>query len=418
MIALRRTVKYSLIAVYIVFCPLLICHALGIMIKPKEKTIIQATGLISVKTTPGNASVFLNGILQPEKTPMLIPNLPENDYEIRVERPGYRPWDKTVRVRKNFATAHERIVLIPATVRPVPVRGIATGSRIVATTPSAPVLILGETLGGLTRLAVRDNEETGVVKGQSIPLITPHSLLSSLPVHAITPIPGSELIIAETEKNGANIFLLLNAQETVAEATDITALCAGKPRLFFTDPRQSSATVLHNGSVCRVFPLTDTTTVFLSEQGRLFGDNSAMPFVDSGIRGIIEDRERHALVYWTAEEIGIIATAKRKNDETHETVKRVRLVTGGRDITAVTEANRGSHLVYTDGDRVMFTEADIRGPRTVELMTSQGPTAYIDRHGRLFVTRDDGTIETVTVVPERTMFNLALPVFDEEDRYE
>jgi hypothetical protein len=101
-----------------------------------------------------------------------------------------------------------------------------------------------------------------------------------------------------------------------------------------------------------------------------------------------------------------------------ESVKRVRVITGGRDITSVTEADRGSHLVYIDGDRVMFAEADIRAPRTVELTTTSGPAIYLDRHGRLLLTRADASIASVTVVPERNIFNLALPVFDEEERHE
>ncbi|MBN1794963.1 MAG: PEGA domain-containing protein [Candidatus Omnitrophica bacterium] len=113
MLLFRKILFYLFILIYLIGCPIIILNALGIVFRPDQKEMIQSTGLISLATIPEGASVFINGEPHDQKSPTVIRNLPEGIYAVRVTLDQYHPWEKSVRVVKEQATALEDIILIP-----------------------------------------------------------------------------------------------------------------------------------------------------------------------------------------------------------------------------------------------------------------------------------------------------------------
>lgn len=112
MIKLRKIFFYLFLAIYIVFCPLVILYALGMRVNTNTRSI-QKTGIISVSTIPPDAEVTLNQRHFPKKTPTIIRNLPPGSYSLSLALNNYLPWEKTLTVKEEKATTAENILLIP-----------------------------------------------------------------------------------------------------------------------------------------------------------------------------------------------------------------------------------------------------------------------------------------------------------------
>src|SRR3989338_1591964 len=109
MIKLRKIFFYLFLAIYIVFCPLVILYALGMRVNISTKSI-QKTGIVSVSTIPAEADVTLNQRHFPKKTPTIIRNLPPGNYSLTISLKISLPWEESLSVKEEKAPMAENIL--------------------------------------------------------------------------------------------------------------------------------------------------------------------------------------------------------------------------------------------------------------------------------------------------------------------
>ena len=112
MLILRKILFYLFFLFYLLFCPFIILYALGIIFQPETKTI-EKTGIIHISTVPPQATVYINNLRFPEKTPTIIRNLPPGQYGIKLFLRNHLAWEHTLPVQVEKATTAENILLIP-----------------------------------------------------------------------------------------------------------------------------------------------------------------------------------------------------------------------------------------------------------------------------------------------------------------
>lgn len=98
--------------------------AKGYTFSPTEKRIV-GTGIITVKSEPDAASVFVDGHLT-TATNATISSLPPKTYTIKVVKEGFIPWEKQVEVKEGLVS-ELKVTLFPAipTIYPLTFSGVA-----------------------------------------------------------------------------------------------------------------------------------------------------------------------------------------------------------------------------------------------------------------------------------------------------
>ena len=112
-------------------------------------TVTQGTtGNISVQSTPSDAIVYLDGIMM-GATPILMPDIPAGAHAVRIEKPGYYPWEDTVTVTAGATT------VVSITLTPVPP---PTGTVAVESDPTGANVYLDGESKGLTPVTITNVE--------------------------------------------------------------------------------------------------------------------------------------------------------------------------------------------------------------------------------------------------------------------
>jgi len=110
----RFVAFYFSVGVFCVLFPIILSYSLGYHIDYRELKVFK-TGIISIKSQPAGASVFVNGASIAQETPARIEELKPGIYKVEVRREGFFPWQKDLAVRPNMVTKAEDIVLFPMT---------------------------------------------------------------------------------------------------------------------------------------------------------------------------------------------------------------------------------------------------------------------------------------------------------------
>ena len=88
---IRALLYYLSGSIFIIGLPLILTFALGL--KFNQKTLkFTPTGLISIRTQPEGASIYLDGKLLNDKTPATLRELIPATYNLRLELEGRFPW--------------------------------------------------------------------------------------------------------------------------------------------------------------------------------------------------------------------------------------------------------------------------------------------------------------------------------------
>lgn len=99
--------RYTLLSVGIVsfflLAPFLVLFISGIHYNTSSHSFVR-TGLISAVSQPSGADVYLNGKYV-GKTSKSIRFLDDGDYQIKLSKPGYFDWEKTLNVKKAYVTS-------------------------------------------------------------------------------------------------------------------------------------------------------------------------------------------------------------------------------------------------------------------------------------------------------------------------
>ncbi len=116
-----RLIIYPIVAAILSLVALfVILMASGYDIKVQDgKIITKKTGLIIISTTPGEATVVIDGEKYKEKTPAInffklkINRVPLGEHSLKIAKEGYIPWEGVVNVREGLVSWLDYLYLVP-----------------------------------------------------------------------------------------------------------------------------------------------------------------------------------------------------------------------------------------------------------------------------------------------------------------
>ena len=109
---IRHIAFFFSLVLYLTLLPIILSYSLGYHID-FHKLVIYKTGILSLRSAPSGASIYINGKLRPDITPARIEELRPGTYSIEVRREGLFPWQKDLTIRPNMVTRAENIILFP-----------------------------------------------------------------------------------------------------------------------------------------------------------------------------------------------------------------------------------------------------------------------------------------------------------------
>jgi hypothetical protein len=128
----RITILIVLAIIFFIVSPVLIIRTLGYRYNPKKHSI-EKTGLLAVKTEPSKADIYLNGKKQSAQTPASIKYLLPDNYNLKIEKDGYVPFEKQVAIKSGLATFEDSVLLfkqnLPVLITPGNIKKIAVSNN-------------------------------------------------------------------------------------------------------------------------------------------------------------------------------------------------------------------------------------------------------------------------------------------------
>lgn len=115
-IGLISWLMFSLLVIFVAVYLLLIAN--GYKINYKNRSI-QKTGMIYIESQVEDVKIYINEILESEKSPFKKGDLDTGRYDIRVSSDGYQSWLKTAFVSQGQTEAYDNIILF--LINPVPI---------------------------------------------------------------------------------------------------------------------------------------------------------------------------------------------------------------------------------------------------------------------------------------------------------
>jgi len=109
---IRGVLFYFAVAVFILGLPVILSSALGYKFDPHTFKFIK-TGLISIRTEPDGARIYLDGKLLKEKAPGSIRELLPAKYNVRLELENHYLWSGDIFVDAGKVSRLENIILFP-----------------------------------------------------------------------------------------------------------------------------------------------------------------------------------------------------------------------------------------------------------------------------------------------------------------
>lgn len=114
--AKRRLLFYTLILVFLIITPLMIALAVGYNLNLKAFSFFP-TGGIFVKTNQTGVDIWLDGELIRETSFLisgaLLSNVPVGTHNARIDKEGYRSWEKNISVHKGMVSEYRAVMMIP-----------------------------------------------------------------------------------------------------------------------------------------------------------------------------------------------------------------------------------------------------------------------------------------------------------------
>ncbi len=107
---IRGALFYLSVAVFLTGLPLILSFSLGYKFNPRTFKFTK-TGIISIKTQPPGADIYLDGKLLDAKTPATINELLPGSYSLKLELKEHYPWISEINVESRKVTRFEKIIL-------------------------------------------------------------------------------------------------------------------------------------------------------------------------------------------------------------------------------------------------------------------------------------------------------------------
>lgn len=107
----RTILTLLFFAAFLVSAPAVVLYTKGYRYDWR-KTKIEETGILRIESVPTGATVFLNGVRTDLTTPASLFRLLPEQYDVRLERTGSIPWQKTLEVKSGETTFAAGIRLV------------------------------------------------------------------------------------------------------------------------------------------------------------------------------------------------------------------------------------------------------------------------------------------------------------------
>lgn len=190
----RLFIGYGLMAVLIgLGTILLVLFAYGFSFDRSTGSIIQ-NGLVFVDTNPIEANVYVNGELRGRGDQRLV--LPDDEYSIEVQEPGYRSWYKDLSLSGGSVVRLAYPLLFPETIETSTYRRFSQAPHLLSTSPDRRWLLLQES-EDITSFVLYDLE-------QGINLPTFFSLPTGVVRQGVS---GSELSVVEWSNDNEHVIV-------------------------------------------------------------------------------------------------------------------------------------------------------------------------------------------------------------------
>lgn len=220
----RTRILLTLLAwgVFLAVAPLVLLYSLGHRVSPAAPKP-SAVGAILVRTFPRGAAVRLDGEARAETTPMSIRAVSPGAHAVRIEKAGYRPWEKRLLVEGTKITDVRHVRLIPEEIEEDVVRG---NVRAFSVSPKETWLAVAErdARGARVRILPRARpSEPGVVAAARL-------VETDVPSFLWSPDDGALLLIARQEQDRRFAVMDPNTGETteLRDADDVLGWLPGK----------------------------------------------------------------------------------------------------------------------------------------------------------------------------------------------
>ena len=109
---IRSFLYHICVAIFLIGLPMILSFALSYKFNPRTFKFTKA-GLVSIKTQPQGASIYLNGKLLEDRTPATINELLPGSYNVKLELEEYYPWQSNTYVDAGKVTRLEKVILFP-----------------------------------------------------------------------------------------------------------------------------------------------------------------------------------------------------------------------------------------------------------------------------------------------------------------
>ncbi|MBT6253544.1 MAG: PEGA domain-containing protein, partial [Candidatus Magasanikbacteria bacterium] len=109
-LGVRRFIMVFLITLFFIISPIIILYTAGYTYDTKNHQI-KTRGTLSITVVPKKASITLNGIPLPEKTPLRLKHRSPGSYHIIIKKDGYKPWETNSIIESNKTTYLHNIQL-------------------------------------------------------------------------------------------------------------------------------------------------------------------------------------------------------------------------------------------------------------------------------------------------------------------
>jgi len=445
---LRKLVFYICIAIYIVFCPLIILYAFGYIYRPDAPNGVVQTGLIYLATAPTNAAVYINGSLYPKKTPALLQGLLPGDYSIRLFLQEYKIWEKTLPVETEKATVLDRILLMPEKTEkkkllegavqgliPVPendfflirndntlgsirVYDCNTGKVRSLFNPESPFykysllqcFMVGKSSAALFRagspegekfLWIQLDKERNAAKDITSLFQIPPQQVKWLPRQQTDFFTFQDGYLNRVDLDSGALYPrfiqnvrgygLFNGRIYVLKENNVlmkTGYDAKSETILLKDPVLALSIFGKKGSF-QVEVLSERVILFLGEKGELLANRLPYHFIGKGVKGIkIDPSSQHVLV-WQKGRIGILDfSVEETNDVEFEKGPQFTWIhSGGKNIEQCFWTYDTSHVLFRDSGKVYLTTVEPYDQyKTDHIVTVKKGTSvyYLEETGELY----------------------------------
>lgn len=107
---------WSIVVLFLISAPVLIFYTQGYKYDWQNKKIVQTGGLF-VKISPASAKIYIDKKISGKTnfifSSAFINGLVPGEYEIRIEKPGFHPWQKSLKIEEQQVTEGKYIQLFP-----------------------------------------------------------------------------------------------------------------------------------------------------------------------------------------------------------------------------------------------------------------------------------------------------------------